>query len=137
MPLLESTIKQLSNHGILWSHPLSTVLVYIRISHFQYLLTSVNDQHCINCKSVIPFDIFLNKFGEKWIFFSKEYKTHRHDVLLEREQSFMAETVNRIELKKVEKKLLIDKKKLLDSINQLKKVIENQFINVQHIVTYG
>ena len=84
--------------------------------HKKYLLTSVNDQHCINCKSVIPFDIFLNKFGEKWIFFSKEYKTHRHDILLEREQSFMAETVNRIELKKIEKKLLLDKKKLLDSI---------------------
>jgi arginyl-tRNA--protein-N-Asp/Glu arginylyltransferase len=32
--------------------------------HKKYLLNSVNEPHCMNCRSIIPYDIFLEKFNE-------------------------------------------------------------------------
>ena len=61
--------------------------------HKKYLLTSIQDQHCINCRTVIPYDIFLEKFNKKsnWIF--KQYKKHREDILWDREKSLIPQTV--------------------------------------------
>jgi len=68
--------------------------------HKTYLLTSTNDAHCMNhaCRVAIPYDIFLNKFGEKWIF--GLYKDHRYKILWERELSLMPQTVQHISNKK-------------------------------------
>ena len=83
--------------------------------HKKYLLTSTQDQHCINCRSIIPYDLFLQKFNKKnWIF--DTYKTHRYNVLWEREQSLFPQTVYHISLKKQEKIILDEREKLFQQI---------------------
>ena len=66
--------------------------------HKTYLLTSTQDPHCMNCRAIIPYDIFLKKFGSKWIF--DKYKKHRYNVLWDRQQSFMPQTVYKIGVKR-------------------------------------
>lgn len=79
--------------------------------HKKYLLTSTQDPHCINCRCTIPYDIFIDKFNENWIF--DKYKKHRYVVLWEREQSLIPQTVNKIGIEK-NKKMLYDKKEQLN-----------------------
>ena len=89
--------------------------------HKKYLLTSIQDQHCINCRAIIPYDIFLEKFGEKWIF--DKYKKHRYSVLWEREQSLIPQTVHLLGLKKQQKNFLKEKEKLQKEKEELCKQI--------------
>ena len=85
--------------------------------HKKYLLTSTQDPHCLNCRSTIPYDIFLDKFNEKWIF--NEYKKHRYNILWEREQSLIPSTVHYISKKKQEDKLYEEKYKLYEQIKHI------------------
>ena len=75
--------------------------------HKKYLFTSTQDAHCINCRSIIQYDYFLQKFDKNWVF--NKYKKHRYSILWEREQSLFPQTVHYISLKKQEK-VLIEKK---------------------------
>ena len=75
-----------------------------------YLLGSTQDPHCIKCRSIIPYDIFLNKFKEKWIF--AKYKEHRYDVLWDREKSLIPQTVHLIALKKQEMELCMKRNEI-------------------------
>ncbi len=85
--------------------------------HKKYLLTSVNDPHCMNCRSVIPYDIFLNKFNDKkWIF--NEYKIHKSNILFSKEKSLLPETVQKIAH---EKEVAQKKKELQDEISLIMK----------------
>jgi hypothetical protein len=85
--------------------------------HKKYLLTSTQDPHCLNCRSVIPYDIFLDKFNEKWIF--NEYKKHRYNILWEREQSLIPSTVQYFAMKKQEDKLTEERNKLIEKIRNI------------------
>jgi len=78
--------------------------------HKIYLLSSSQDPHCMNCRAIIPFDIFIDRFTSKWVF--DKYKKHRYDVLWNREQSLLPQTMNHISNEK-EKKILMIKKNLL------------------------
>ena len=92
--------------------------------HKKYLLTSTQDQHCINCRSVIPYDLFLQKFNKKnWVF--DNYKTHRYNVLWEREQSLFPQTVHYNSLKKQEKILTSERESLLKQIMQINIKLDN------------
>ena len=75
--------------------------------HKIYLLSSINDPHCMNCRAVIPFDIFIDKFNSKWVF--DKYKKHRYDILWNREQSLLPQTMNHIAIEK-QKKVLLNKR---------------------------
>lgn len=75
--------------------------------HKKYLITSTQDPHCINCRAIIPFDIFLNKFNQKWVF--SKYKQHKYNILLDRETSLIPQTVQQIGFQK-QKDLLLKKK---------------------------
>lgn len=85
--------------------------------HKKYLITSTQDQHCINCRAIIPYDIFLDKFGEKWIF--NKYKKHRYTVLWEREQSLIPQTVHLLGMKKQQKVLEKEKLELYKKIKEI------------------
>ena len=37
----------------------------------KYLLTSIQDEHCMNCKNVINYESFLNQFDKNWVFINK------------------------------------------------------------------
>jgi hypothetical protein len=92
-----------------------------------YLLSSTQDPHCINCRAVIPYDIFLDKFNEKWIF--NKYKKHRYDVLWDREKSLIPQTIHHIGLKNKEKEIRKKQDLLYEQIKQLQIEISNLNIN--------
>jgi hypothetical protein len=85
--------------------------------HKKYLLTSNQDPHCISCRSVISYDIFIDKFNEKWIF--DKYKKHRYEILWEKEKSLIPQTVRYIGLKKQEAVLIEEKNKLIEQVRKI------------------
>jgi hypothetical protein len=85
--------------------------------HKTYLLSSINDPHCINCRTIIQYDYFLQKFDKKWVF--NQYKKHKYSILWEREQSLIPQTVHFISLKKQEKVLNNKKDELYKEIEKL------------------
>lgn len=91
-----------------------------------YLLSSVQDPHCINCRSVIPYDIFLDKFNEKWIF--NAYKKHRYDVLWDREKSLLPQTMHYLSIKNQEKVLREKQSLLYNKIKEIQLEINNLHI---------
>ena len=97
--------------------------------HKKYLLSSIQDQHCINCRAIIPYDIFLEKFGEKWIF--DKYKKHRYSVLWEREQSLIPQTVHLLGIKKQQKILQKEKEKLQKEKEELCKKINHKIYEIE------
>ena len=68
--------------------------------HKKYLLSTSQYPHCINpdCRSAIPYDIFLLKFNKRWVF--SEYKNHRSNILLNREKGMLQDTVRKIAIEK-------------------------------------
>lgn len=50
----------------------------------KYLLSCIQDEHCMNCKTVIPYDDFLGNFDKSWVF--TKYKKHKENVLIEIEK---------------------------------------------------
>jgi hypothetical protein len=77
--------------------------------HKEYLLTTSNEPHCMNCRTVIPYAKVLDQFGS-WIF--GKYKKHRENLLFNKESSLMPATVNKYSTdKKIE--VLKEKKKEL------------------------
>lgn len=87
--------------------------------HKTYLLGVTQDAHCLKagCRTVIPFDIFLAKFGQKWIF--GKYKEHRHKILWEREMALMPATV---EMAAQTKKLTAKENLIKDLRNQIRQI---------------
>jgi hypothetical protein len=83
--------------------------------HKIYLLTSTQDPHCMNCRAIIPYDIFLKKFGSKWIF--DRYKKHRYNVLWDRQQAFIPQTVYKMAIKRK-----------VDVLNKLLAIVRTVFI---------
>lgn len=96
---------------------------YINCTHCHktYLLSSSQDPHCMNCRAIIPFDIFIDKFSSKWVF--DKYKKHRYDILWNREQSLLSQTMNHIANEKEKKKLLLKKNLLMKELQLLNEQI--------------
>jgi hypothetical protein len=75
----------------------------------------------MNCKSIIPFDIFIDKFTSKWVF--DKYKKHRYDILWNREQNLLPKTMIYASNKREKQKLTIKKNLLIDEIEIIDKEI--------------
>jgi hypothetical protein len=106
--------------------------------HKKYLLTSNQDPHCMNCRAVISYDIFIDKFNEKWIF--DKYKKHRYEILWEKEKSLIPETVHYISLKKQEKSLIEKKIELLEQVKKINSdmlILNNNVQNLHVKTTYN
>lgn len=72
--------------------------------HKKYLLNSSNEPHCMNCRTIIPYDDFLHKFNDKkWVF--TKYKDHKEKNLLEKEQIKFQDTIALIAKNKLIKEL--------------------------------
>jgi len=76
----------------------------------------------MNCRAIIPFDIFIDKFNSKWVF--NKYKKHRYDILWNREQSLLPETVGHISREKQKQKLLFKKNLLMIEIKKINQEID-------------
>ena len=62
-----------------------------------YLLqTTTEEPHCMNCRQVIDYHIFIDKFDKTWRL--GEYKKHKEKILWEKEQAHFPSTVGYIEL---------------------------------------
>jgi len=87
----------------------------------KYLLTCIQDEHCMNCKNAIPYDSFLNQFDKTWVF--GKYKTHKETVLIDIEkQRFkddMAQIALQNEIKNVTKEIEDAYTKYRESIRHL------------------
>lgn len=55
-----------------------------------YILGSVEEAHCMNCKKVWSREFMLTNFTK--VFVIKEYKTHRENILFDRERALLPET---------------------------------------------
>ena len=101
--------------------------------HKTYLSQSMHEPHCmnLNCRTAIPYDYFLHKFGEKWIF--GPYQEQKSNILFEHEKTLMPETVemiatfNRIDKLETERYLLNKKtKQRVQEINDELNMIRDQ-----------
>ena len=91
--------------------------------HKKYLLTSVNDPHCINCRTVIPFNNFINKFNEKnWIF--TKYKVHKENILMEKEKNLLKVTIRYMSIQNEIKKLVAFKMEKIKEIRNIDSQID-------------
>jgi archaellum component FlaC len=82
----------------------------------QYLLTSSQDPHCMNCKNVIPYENFMKMTEKSWRL--KTYKTHRENILWEREQSQLPATIQHLQKRHEYNKLEKQIKDLCKIINE-------------------
>jgi len=102
--------------------------------HKTYLLGVTQDAHCLaaGCRVVIPYDIFLSKFGEKWIF--GKYKEHRHKILWDREMAQMPATIDiaaqqrRINAKEAEKNVIKERMREMESEMFDSKTLASRYI---------
>ena len=83
----------------------------------QYLLTSVNDPHCMNCKNAWNRE-FVDASCTK-VFRNKDLKAHRENVLFEREKSYLPQSQEAA--KRVKQQRAIAK-----HMEEVRKEIENQ-----------
>jgi hypothetical protein len=101
--------------------------------HKRYLLSNTQLPHCMNpeCRSAIPYDIFLKKFNnnnKKWIF--NEYKDHRSVILLNKEKSYIPEMVQTIA---IEKDIEAKKKEYYKEICELRRQIREIEIKMNEL----
>ncbi len=82
-----------------------------------YLLGSTQDPHCLHCRSVIPYDIFVEKFDMKWRL--GDYKKQKEKILWDKEQSLLPATVGMLERKKEVVKIQKKKNELYAKIAEL------------------
>ena len=63
-----------------------------------YLLGTTQEPHCLHCRNVIDYNMFIDKFDKTWRLGS--YKEHREKILWDVEQSLIPTTVGYIDTKK-------------------------------------
>jgi len=87
----------------------------------KYLLTCIQDEHCMNCKNAINYESFLRQFDKSWVY--GKYKTHKENVLIDIEkQRFkddMAEIAVQNEIKNINKEIENAYRKYRESVRHL------------------
>jgi hypothetical protein len=100
----------------------------------KYFLTTMNEPNCMNCQKIWNKEYIDENFSKN--FLKTEYKKHRENILYEREQCLIPETLQLMDINKEQKmncQLLLnqyieEKNKLLENLKELNKNI----INVRH-----
>ena len=72
----------------------------------KYLLTSIQDEHCMNCKNVINYESFLKQFGKNWVF--GKYKTHKEAVLIDIEKQRFKDDLVKISIANEQQKIELE-----------------------------
>lgn len=94
----------------------------------QYVTGIMVDPDCMNCHIPWNREFFDVQFTKKFI--QTEYKTHREDVLVEREKSLLPETIALAEREKVRR----DNMKLLDELTKKKHELQNELISLDKLI---
>lgn len=92
-----------------------------------FLLSVIQDAHCMSCKRSWDRTTLVNKLGN---FVNKEYKTHREEVLLDRERGHLPATQPYVEVEiqveRINKELLL----IRNEIKSLRgKLLEQNYLN--------
>lgn len=77
----------------------------------KYLLNSIHDQHCMNCKNIIDYQTFLRVFDKKWIF--NKYKNHKENVLIDIEKQRFKQDIAELQIQ--------------NEINEINKLIQTEY----------
>lgn len=87
----------------------------------KYLLSSIQEQHCMGCKNVISYETFLRVFGKTWVFGA--YKKHKENLLIEIEKARFKEDMNEIaiinEIKEIDSAIQQEYRKYRESVRHL------------------
>jgi hypothetical protein len=62
-----------------------------------YMFSNMAEPNCMSCRKRLPREVIYDNFSKKFI--NGEYKTHRENMLVEREMAMMPSTQNILELK--------------------------------------
>lgn len=87
-----------------------------------YILNSIQDPHCMNCKHAWDREFMDLKFTKT--FMNNEYKNKRKDLLFQIEKSLMPSTQNYAEHKKNTNEILKDSSIKREKINEIKKELD-------------
>lgn len=108
----------------------------------QYLLSTTQEPHCMNCKKAWGQDFLVRKLNRSFV--TSDYKVHRSNLLCEREISKLPDTMAAAENFKAaeaEKKryheLLAESDKLRDEMQRLRKEAGKHWYNSQRIQNGG
>ncbi len=82
-----------------------------------YLLGTSQEPHCLNCRNVIPYDQFVDKFDMKWRLGA--YKKHKEEILVDQEKALMPNTVGLLQRIKDVERLKAKRKELEKILNDL------------------
>ena len=88
---------------------------------FQKYLLETTDTYCMNCKKIFTRDFITDNCTQ--VFFTKEFKKHRENVLLDREKSLMSATQVYVVLEK-------NKNNLREQIKEIEKEREKMILTI-------
>ena len=87
----------------------------------RYLLDSHIDAHCMNCKKIFTRDFLADNCTN--VFITKNLKTHRENILLDREKSLLPTTQPYVILEKTKRKIDSDISKLYQEQENIKRLL--------------
>ena len=98
------------------------------------MFSNMAEPNCMSCRKRLPREVIYDNFSKKFI--NGEYKTHRENMLVEREIAMMPSTQNILELKNQIDNLYrtsyeIDRK--IQELEQEKSVINQTIFNYNQI----
>ena len=86
-----------------------------------YVSETTNEPSCMNCKKVLN-RVFLNENCTN-IFLTTTFKSHRENILLDREKALLPETQPYVVLEKIKIKTIVQASVINDEIRELEKII--------------
>ena len=90
----------------------------------KYLLDSINEEHCMNCKKVWNRNDLIQYMGISW--YTNKFKNHRKDILFEREKLQIQDTMELVERLKVIDQLYVERSKIYQMLTYNEQVYKQQ-----------
>ena len=99
----------------------------------RYLLESSIDPHCMNCKKIFTRDFLSSNCTS--VFITKTYKTHRENVLLDREKCMLPATQPYVVIEKEREKIHLEIRKIEIYKNELQNIIHESNEQIRGLYT--
>lgn len=94
-----------------------------------YIVSQSTEPCCMNCRVVVPYDQFINSFDKNWRL--NTFKKYRETVLLEKEQSLMQVSLQKIVKKRELNELKIKYQELSKQMTE----INDQMYNIKNFIS--
>ncbi len=91
-----------------------------------YLIGTSEEPHCLNCRNVISYNYFIEKFEKGWRL--NEYKKHKEKVLWDKEMAQMPSTVGYLNLLEKKKDYYIEWKKYWNQYSNIYSLFQRRLI---------